>query len=185
MALLCPIFYGVAQQPQAKAKLKIGDKIPESVWNLSMATFNQNLDGQHITLSTYKGKLIILDFWATWCGGCIQSFPKMDSIQTMFGDKIRLLLINSIETKDSDEKIRTVVNRMEKTMGSRFHLPIIIGDSVLTRLFQVNSLPHCIWIDKNGYIIGITDSKQITRETIRSILKNENFQIQNKKERKF
>lgn len=185
MALLCPNFYAPAQQPQPKIKLKIGDKIPDSIWHVNMATFSQNRGGRHIKLNTCKGKLIILDFWATWCGGCIQSFPKMDSIQTMFGNKIKLLLINAAETRDNDEKIGAVVKRMENSIGSKFHLPIIIGDSVLTGLFCVSSLPHCIWINKNGYVIGITNSKQITMETITSILKNENFKIQNKQERKF
>lgn len=166
MALLCLNF----ARGQHIQTLKIGDKLPEVLWSQTFTTING--EGSHgtVRLGDYRGELIILDFWATWCGGCIRSFPKIDSIQNAFPKDLRFFLVNSAETTDSEKKISEVIQRMERSLNARFTPMIIIGDTVLTQLFQVRTLPHCVWIDKNGVIVRIGNSQDMTIKKVGSIL---------------
>src|SRR5690606_35558675 len=83
--------------------LSIGDQIPDELWNMPLQVVNHPEGKKNITLSEYKGKLIILDFWATWCVPCIRNFPKLHALQGEFGDKIKLLAV----TKEAKTKITT------------------------------------------------------------------------------
>src|SRR5690606_387191 len=61
--------------------LQIGDTIPEELWNLSFQVVNHPDGNETITLNDYRDKkLVILDFWATWCGSCIASMPYMHEL---------------------------------------------------------------------------------------------------------
>ena len=88
--MLLPILSG-AQSPPIKA-LTIGDTVPDititNVYNYPAST---------IHLSDLKGKLVILDFWSTWCGACIEAFPKMEKLQKEFGDQLQVILVNTYE----------------------------------------------------------------------------------------
>ncbi len=86
--------------------LKIGDTIPELLWNTPLKVVNHPSAREQITLNDYRDKkLIILDFWATWCGSCIKSFPKIAQLQTNFSE-VQYLLGNSTSTRNTAESIR-------------------------------------------------------------------------------
>src|SRR6185312_10987349 len=74
-----------AQQPALKP-LSIGDTVPDitltNVYNYPSST---------IKLSDLKGKLVILDFWSTWCGSCIEAMPESEKLQNGFGNKIQII----------------------------------------------------------------------------------------------
>src|SRR5690606_36325526 len=65
--------------------LQVGDTIPEELWNIK---FNMHYaDGRHhaFKLNELRGKLILIDFWASWCASCIEGFPKMEKLQELYG----------------------------------------------------------------------------------------------------
>jgi thiol-disulfide isomerase/thioredoxin len=73
MALICSCSL-YAQQP-----LSIGDPVPDVQLDKWV-----NHSPSMATLSGFKGKIVIIDFWATWCTACLHAFDKLDSLQTLF-----------------------------------------------------------------------------------------------------
>src|ERR1700733_364619 len=84
-------------------RLTVGDKCPD------VALALVNYSNPKVNLSDFKGKYIILDFWATWCAPCVSSFPKMDSLQKKFNDKLVILPV-------TDEKKEVVEGFMKKLL---------------------------------------------------------------------
>jgi thiol-disulfide isomerase/thioredoxin len=78
----------------ASAALKVGDTLPD------LASFN--LEGK--LPDTLKGKVIIVDFWASWCLPCAKSFPVLDDLQKKYGDRLVILAVNVDEKKNNMDK---------------------------------------------------------------------------------
>ena len=69
--------------------LKIGDSLPESFWTTALKTVNH--PQKTIDLSEDKNKLILIDFWTTWCSACLMNLPKIEALQQKFGNKVKIL----------------------------------------------------------------------------------------------
>ena len=78
----------------AQAALKVGDTLPD------LASFN--LEGK--LPDTLKGKIVIVDFWASWCAPCAKSFPVLDELQKKYTDRLVILAVNVDEKKSNMEK---------------------------------------------------------------------------------
>jgi len=152
-------------------RLDIGDKVPAvTIGNVI------NNASSDIRLSDYHGQLVILDFWATWCSPCIAMFPKTDSLQKVFGGKVRFLPV----TYQSEKDVRRLLSRIPALNG--LNLPIVVGDTTLNRLFPHKELPHYVWIDQNGVVLAITGSEEITPVKIESILSGSGLTLEEKKD---
>ncbi|WP_276346246.1 redoxin domain-containing protein [Daejeonella sp. JGW-45] len=145
------------------AALKIGDKVPDLTINNIL-----NYKTSSAKLSDFNGKLLILDFWATWCGACIQSFPKMESLQAEFKDKLQVLLVSS----DGSEKNEAFFTKRKASTGKAFTLPRVDGDQSLKQLFPYKLLPHYVWI-ADGKVKAITSSYEVSKESIRAMLNSD------------
>lgn len=130
--------------------LQIGDKLPE---NLPLR-------------DKYKGKLIILDFWATWCSPCVAMIPKLDALQKQFDSQIQIVQV----TYQSTDEVNTFLNKLSK--GRPQVLPQINADKELHKLFPHIYLPHYVWINKEGKVKAITGSDEINADNIDNMLKN-------------
>jgi thiol-disulfide isomerase/thioredoxin len=167
LALLCLNFWAKAQAPIA---LKLGEKIPLHIWNQNMPVINK--DGTPIdslSLSQHSGKIIILDFWATWCTSCITKFEIIQGFQKKYQDKIQFVLVNTKSTKDTPERINGVL-RGEKTPYIKYSFPTIYKDTLLNALFPHKYIPHYIWIGSKGTLLAITNTELLSEDTINAIL---------------
>jgi len=105
MAMLCLNSGAKAQELKSELKpLKVGDKLPETFWQQEHTLYDNGQTTKQ-TLAPYKRKLLILDFWATWCGSCIKKFALSDSLHQAYGEQVKVLLINTSSTKDTPTKI--------------------------------------------------------------------------------
>ena len=68
----------------------IGEKLPDLAFNNLL-----NYSKSTVNLSEFRGKLLLLDFWATWCTSCIQNFSKLEGFQKQFKGRFQVLLINT------------------------------------------------------------------------------------------
>jgi thiol-disulfide isomerase/thioredoxin len=105
----------------------------------------QSLDNQEITLSKLKGKVVLLDFWATWCAPCRESIPHLIQLHNSYREK-GLEVIGMNLDKGSLE----TVHRFGKSMDIPY--PITITTEDIARDYGVTALPTTVLIDKTGKI---------------------------------
>jgi thiol-disulfide isomerase/thioredoxin len=101
------------------------------------------LDGQKLKLGSLKGKVVILDFWATWCGPCRIQHPMYDQVQEKFKDRGDVVLL-SIDT-DEDHSIVSGFLDQQKWPKTRVYF-----EDGLQKLLQVSDIPTTIVFDKQG-----------------------------------
>jgi thiol-disulfide isomerase/thioredoxin len=103
------------------------------------------LDGQKLKLGSLKGKVVILDFWATWCGPCRVQHPMYDQVQEKFKDRGDVVLL-SIDT-DDDHSIVAGFLDQQKWPKTRVYF-----EDGLQKLLQVSDIPTTIVFDKQGRV---------------------------------
>jgi thiol-disulfide isomerase/thioredoxin len=101
------------------------------------------VEGTPVRLADYKGKVVVLDFWATWCGPCIEAMPHLVEAQKEYGDKVKIL---AITTEERDTVQRFLAQR--PTSLTILRDPFV---STQTR-YGVSGLPNTFVIGKDGKI---------------------------------
>jgi thiol-disulfide isomerase/thioredoxin len=138
-------------EQDASGPLKPGDPVPDLLLKDVL-----NYPGETARLSDFDGKLLILDFWATWCHPCIEAIPRLEQLQREFDGQLQFLMVTS----------------QDKSMIAKFFaarkvsLPSVTGDTALSELFPHNHVPHEVWI-KDGKVVAITGEAEVTAENIR------------------
>ena len=126
-----------------------------------------NYPSASLKLSQLRPKLVILDFWNTHCISCVRAFPRLDSIQRKFGDRIQVMLVNresAAETNAFFVRHRTI---------KKPRLPMIMGDTQLLKIFTREGYPYSVWIDGKGIVRYITSGYNTTDEHIEAVLREE------------
>jgi peroxiredoxin len=109
-----------------------------------------NLKGDEIRLSELKGKVVVLDFWATWCQPCIQSFSSMKKLMEKYTEEeVVFLFINSWES--GVEKEKGVSDFLKKNGFDHFNVPLDKDDAVI-EAFKVSGIPTTFVISPEGSI---------------------------------
>ena len=134
----CVLFSASAQ---AADKLGPGDIPPDVVGKM--------LDGTVVKLSDYKGKAIVLSFWATWCPYCIQEMPILNNIQAKVGkDRMAVIAVN-IED-------RQTFKRVHRSLAESLSILLAFDPGETGRKnFEVNSYPHMVIIGRDGRIVSV------------------------------
>ncbi len=130
------------QQPELSHNLTVIKKvIPASDFAL------QNMDEETIKLSDYRGKVVLLNFWATWCPPCVRELPSMERLQQLVGkDVFKVIAINQMEEPDD-----VFAFTGQLTMEPTFEI-VFDSDSRISQAYAVRGLPTTYLIDKKGNI---------------------------------
>jgi len=154
LALGCT-FYGCSSSPHSvKAAVK-PDKERKAAPDFSL----KDSDGKTVRLSDYKGKVVLLDFWATWCGPCKIEIPWLKEFQRKFRDKGFEVIGVSM-----DEEGWQVVKPFVTELAINYR--VVIGDDSMAQLYGgVDALPTAFVIDREGKIaavhVGLTSKGEI------------------------
>ncbi len=110
-------------------------------------------EGNTVTLSQLKGKTVILDFWATWCGPCKASFPAMQALVDKYKNnpEVKILFVNVRETGASDQE---KLDKAKKYIASKNYTFQVLMDykSMTYAPYEIVGIPTKCIIDKNGMI---------------------------------
>jgi thiol-disulfide isomerase/thioredoxin len=154
--LFLPVF---SQPPAALKALKEGATVPElSLTNLL------NYQQKQVNLRDFRGKLLLLDFWQTWCKACITSMPKLEKLRGQFKGKVEILSINDQDPKTILPFLKT------NPILSMTNLPLVLYDRHLKQLFPHRYLPHLVWISAEGTYLGASSSEDLNEVTIQQVL---------------
>ncbi len=108
----------------------------------------EELNGEKVRLASLKGKIIFLNFWATWCGPCLEEMPSMEALYQQYKKTDFLFLTISIDC-GGREPVRKFIER------HRYRIPILLDPAGKTlELFEISRIPATLIIDRNGRIIG-------------------------------
>jgi thiol-disulfide isomerase/thioredoxin len=141
VALLGGLFFQQKQPEEAKPQnevklIEVGKKAPD--FNL------ETLDGGKIMLSRLKGRPVLLDFWATWCGPCRKALPHTQEIDQNYGDRMHVITVN---LREENEKVQKFLeeNKFE------FHV-VMDREGKTSHSYGVSGIPTFILIDKEGVV---------------------------------
>jgi len=131
--------------------------------NLSI---NQIIDD---ILQQNKGKVIYVDFWATWCGPCLSEFPNSKRIEHEFEDKDVALVYICLESEEN--QFKAILDRYQ--IGGQHYLLSRTQSAEMRTLFEISGIPSYLIIDKSGVILekGGHLRPSVARDKIRELLK--------------
>lgn len=150
-------------------RLEPGEVVPRI--NIKVADQDQVVEKY---LDPNLDSLIILDFWATWCTGCVSSIEVLDELQKRFKNRVKILLVNSASTGDDSSKIKAYYQRWNRKKETGLSLSTIIYDSTFSAWFPHSSIPHFVWIYK-GKFLAISDKASLSDTIISGLLDDGTF----------
>jgi peroxiredoxin len=108
----------------------------------------EDLSGKKANLKQYRGKVVFLNFWATWCGPCKEEMPSMEALYQKFKERGFVFLTISVDYEEK-KKVKEFIDKHHYTF------PVLIDSKGFTLDFYgVKGIPTTILIDKKGRMVG-------------------------------
>lgn len=107
-----------------------------------------DLDGHEVKLSDLRGKSVMIQFWATWCGVCRQEFGALNAVSRGLGPDQAMLTV--VADGDDRERIRAFASEHE------LKYPILLGNEAVLRAYHVGAFPTTYFVDPRGRVAGHT-----------------------------
>jgi len=123
----------------------------------------KTLDGKMVKLSDYKGKAVMINFWASWCGPCRAEMPTLQAVYKEFEAEGFVILAVNLNEPD------LAVKSFQEKYGLTFPILMDKGDRV-SKLYDIVPLPTSYFVDKNGVVQGKWTG-EIKKEQLRTFVK--------------
>jgi thiol-disulfide isomerase/thioredoxin len=127
------------------------------------------IDGTPFKLKENRGKILIVDFWATWCGPCIRSIPSLIEISKEYKEAgVELVLVNC---EEPETRVRPFLERLKS-------IPTVVldTDGTVSKQYSVAAIPQTVLIDRDGGIVEVLvgasdENEEILRKKIETLIK--------------
>ena len=124
-------------------------------------------DGKALTLSSLKGKVVLIDFWASWCGPCRKENPNLVKLYEKYKNKEFTIL--SVSLDDNETAWKSAIEQDGLVWPN--HVSDLKGwQSPMTQVYGFNSIPHTVLVSKDGKILGVGLRGELLEQKIKSIL---------------
>ena len=156
------------------------DGPPSPLLNKPAPNFTlEDLNGKKVSLADYKGKAVLINFWATWCGPCKLETPWLVELRQQYADKgFEIIGISAegddlaADDKEGWAKAKAAIGKFVQQM----HMPypvLINGDSIAKDFGGLDAMPSSFFVDRNGIVVatqtGITSKDEIAAKIEKSI----------------
>lgn len=138
-----------------------------------------NAQGKQVRLSDYRGKVVLLDFWATDCGGCRIEIPEYVQIQAAYKNRgLAVVGVSMDVVYENLKNAKEAWNRVNPFVEQqKINYPILMGDDQTMKSFGFNALPATYLIDRNGRIaasyVGVLINRDNVEKNIGLLLKKD------------
>ena len=113
------------------------------IGNLAPSFTLQDLNGQQVSLSDFKGKVVLLDFWATWCGPCVRAMPHLEALHKSYKDEGLVVIGINCETDHSDVKAFA---------KDRISYTTLLDADKQFNEYAIEGIPTLFYVDREGKI---------------------------------
>jgi uncharacterized protein (TIGR03435 family) len=151
----------------AFGQVKAGDPVPDIKFKLLNAPL------KNAALSELKGKIVLIEFWATWCSPCVEAMPHLAQLQTKYHNKLQVITV----TDEKTVRIRQFLTSKPSNLWFAIDTPELI-----TRMFPHRVIPHTVIISSEGKLIANTNPELVTASVIDSLLQQKEVHLSEKKE---
>ncbi|HIP48760.1 MAG TPA: TlpA family protein disulfide reductase [Lutibacter sp.] len=165
--ILFVIAIGLLLHPTSKAwilrQISFSPSIENKVDQVQLKSYNWSLKGlntKDYDFNQAKNKVVIVNFWATWCVPCVAEMPSLQALYDDYGDKVEFLLV----TSDSNKKVAPFMKERN------FNMPIYNQASNAPDEFFTKTIPKTFLVSKDGKIIIDTGRANWNTKKIRSLL---------------
>jgi thiol-disulfide isomerase/thioredoxin len=129
-------------------RTKLGQFVPASEPVSARAISLADASGNTVQLSDFRGKLVILSLWATWCEPCLREMPSLERLQSRLGERIAILAVSE------DRGGTKVVEPFITKLGLKSIETFLDPKSAVGHAFEVRGLPTSLLIDHEGRVLG-------------------------------
>lgn len=107
-------------------------------------------DGNEVTLESLRGKPVILNFWATWCGYCVMEMPDFQTMYETYGDQIHFMMVNVTDGyQETQEAASAFIVEKGFTFPVYYDLELSAASA-----YGVNAMPVTYFVDENGQLVA-------------------------------
>jgi thiol-disulfide isomerase/thioredoxin len=175
LLLSSTLMLGCAENKSEPGENEIAEKeVPAEEINTNQSTIKapnfalQSVDGKKIKLSDYEGKIVLVDFWATWCGPCRRGIPDLVELQNQYKDDLVVIGI-SLDQEATLEDVKPFMKEF------KINYPIVYGtQQVVVDYGNIQAIPTSFVIDQNGNVVnkhvGLVP-KSVYEQQIKTLLK--------------
>lgn len=142
------VLTGCGGESESQAEAEVQNQENQTEESIVENAVFTDLDGNEVSIDEYEGKLVLVDFWETWCGPCLQVFPAMQDLRDEHPDKFEVLAV-TVGLNEGPEEARTFAERND------YDFEFLYDENDVFQRLGGQGIPFKVFVDPDGNLISI------------------------------